>query len=87
MKRHLDDIHLSLQNCILNFLLDLIVLGLLRLGLDLFGVLLIVESIGLEDRNQLGVKLLGEEAEVEDVGWLEVCCEVVFLLLFDDLEK
>lgn len=70
MERHLDDINLCLHNSTLNFLFYLVVLGLLSLGLDLFGVLLIVEPIDLEDRNQLGVKLLGKETEVEDIGWL-----------------
>lgn len=64
MERHLYNIHLCLYNRTLNFQLDLVVFGLLGLGLDLFGVLLIVKPIGLEYRNQLGVKLLGKETQV-----------------------
>ena len=74
MERHLDDIDLCLHNRVFYLLLDLVVLCLLNFGLDLFGALLIVEPIGLEDRNQLGVKLLGKQTEIEDVDWLQIGC-------------
>lgn len=74
MERHLHDINLCLHNRIFYFLLDLVILCFLSLGLDLFGVLLIIETIGLQNRNQLRVILFGKEAEIEDIDWLYVSC-------------